>query len=136
MGITNLDVLIKSMDPVLSGKTYYFCSFKKPDPALVKKSVGMFIEKEGMTLILEEQDVPKGKGMAVSNPHAFITLNVNSDLQAVGFLAALAPHLAEAGISINVVSAFYHDHLFVPKERGPEALEILKDLSARASKSG
>ena len=130
MGITDLSILLKSMQPVLSGKTYYFCSTKKPDPALLSKSLGHFVEKEGVTLILEEKDVPAG--IVKSNPHAFITLNVNSDLQAVGFLAALAPHLAKAGISINVVSAYYHDHLFVPKERGPEALKILKGLSARA----
>ena len=33
------------------------------------------------------------------------------------------------GISINVVSAYYHDHLFVPWERREETLHILKNFS-------
>ena len=39
--------------------------------------------------------------------------------------------LAEAGISVNAVSAFYHDHLFVPEHRADEALALLHGMSAR-----
>lgn len=63
---------------------------------------------------------------------AFISLNVHSDLSAVGFLTALLPALAEAGIGVNVVSAYYHDHLFVPVSRGKEALKILQKFAKEA----
>jgi len=52
-------------------------------------------------------------------------------LEAVGFLAAITARLAEAGISVNPVSAFYHDHLFVPHNRADEALARLKEMSTR-----
>jgi hypothetical protein len=52
---------------------------------------------------------------------------VHSALTAVGFLAAITTRLAEAGISVNAVSAYYHDHLFVPWERREEAMEVLKN---------
>jgi uncharacterized protein len=58
-----------------------------------------------------------------------ITLTVHSSLDAVGFLAAITVRLAEAGISVNAVSAFYHDHLFVPDHRADQALSILRDMS-------
>ena len=58
-----------------------------------------------------------------------ITLNIHSSLEAVGFLAAVLPRLATAGISVNAVSAFYHDHLFVPIDRAQEALEILEAMA-------
>jgi hypothetical protein len=48
----------------------------------------------------------------------------------VGFLAAITARLAEAGISVNAVSAFHHDHLFVPADRGDEAMAALRDMSA------
>lgn len=54
-----------------------------------------------------------------------ITLTVHSNLNAVGFLAAVAAKLAEHQISVNVVSAFYHDHLFVPDEKAEQAMQIL-----------
>ena len=57
-----------------------------------------------------------------------ITLTVHSDLHAVGLLAAIATRLAAHGISLNVVSAYFHDHLFVPVERAQEALEVLREF--------
>ena len=58
-----------------------------------------------------------------------ITLTVHSALDAVGFLAAITARLAEAGISVNAVSAFHHDHLFVPVDRADEAMALLQNMS-------
>ncbi|RVA88555.1 ACT domain-containing protein, partial [Mesorhizobium sp. M7A.F.Ca.CA.004.02.1.1] len=59
-----------------------------------------------------------------------VTLNIHSSLEAVGFLAAITTRLAAAGMGVNPVSAFYHDHLFVPADRAEEALELLVGLAA------
>ena len=48
------------------------------------------------------------------------------DFAQVGVLAALARPLAEAGVSIFVVSTFDTDHLFVPDESLDVALESLR----------
>jgi hypothetical protein len=61
-------------------------------------------------------------------PCRMITCNVHSSLEAVGFIAHLATKLAERGISVNPVSAYYHDHLFVPAKEAEEALRILKQV--------
>ena len=60
-----------------------------------------------------------------------ITLNVHSALDAVGFLAAVVSLLASAGISVNAVSAYHHDHLFVPVARADEAMRLLRKRSGR-----
>ena len=60
-----------------------------------------------------------------------ITLTVHSALDAVGFLAAVTARLAAAGIGANPVSAFFHDHLFVPAARADEALALLRSLAFR-----
>lgn len=57
-----------------------------------------------------------------------ITLNVNSSLNVVGFLAHISSKIAEAEIPVNVVSAFYHDHLFIPVEKAYDALKLLKEI--------
>jgi hypothetical protein len=51
----------------------------------------------------------------------------------VGFLAAVTARLADAGIAVNAVSAFYHDHLFVPESRAEEAFGLLQNMSASES---
>jgi hypothetical protein len=58
----------------------------------------------------------------------WITLTVNSDLQAVGLTAVFASALGKAGISCNVVAGAYHDHIFVPIERTSEAIKVLKNM--------
>ncbi|RWD18536.1 ACT domain-containing protein, partial [Mesorhizobium sp.] len=49
--------------------------------------------------------------------------------EAVGFLAAITTRLAGAGMGVNPVSAFYHDHLFVPADRAEEAMAMLMELA-------
>ena len=58
-----------------------------------------------------------------------ITLNVHSSLDAVGFLAAITTRLATAGMGVNPVSGYFHDHLFVPADRADEAMAILEALA-------
>ena len=58
-----------------------------------------------------------------------ITLNVQSSLEAVGFIARVASKLAEKDIGANPVSGFFHDHLFVAEGREEEAIKALKDLA-------
>ncbi|MAK63478.1 MAG: hypothetical protein CMF75_01860 [Maricaulis sp.] len=85
-------------------------------------------ETEGLTLVLTE-DEARSVGLAARFPCRLITLTVPSDLEAVGFIAAIAPALADQGISCNVVAGFHHDHLLVPAERAQDAMAALDALS-------
>lgn len=67
-------------------------------------------------------------GLSYDAVFAMITLTVHSSLEAVGFLAAIAARLASHGISVNPVSAFYHDHLFVPIAQAERAMALLQSL--------
>ncbi|MEO1490422.1 MAG: ACT domain-containing protein, partial [Pseudomonadota bacterium] len=60
------------------------------------------------------------------------SLEVHSDLEAVGLTAAVSVALADAGIACNVIAGLHHDHLFVPWERRETAIEQLQRLSADA----
>jgi len=128
-GIKNLDKLLKKMNPSLSPEEYVFCTIDegKLDPHQLNPLL-IFREKEGITLIVEKH-IAEANNLSYSGPWSMITLNVHSDLEAVGFLAKITSALAAAGISVNVVSAYYHDHLFVPSPLALKALEIIKGLS-------
>jgi len=48
----------------------------------------------------------------------------------VGLLAAISERLARAGISINIISAYHRDYVFVPIARAEESLNLLRKMAA------
>ena len=134
-GATDLGELLAAMEPSLADGmfAYVMVPGDDPGPYLARGPLGFFREAEGMTLIL-----PAGaaEGLAASPPMRMITLTVHSSLEAVGLTAAFAGALTKAGISANVVAAYYHDHIFVPARDAERALEVLRELSRAARRKG
>ncbi len=115
------------MEPQLHPGVYVFVSLPPGEPMPAVEPLATFREVEGLSLILPEQDAVS-RGLAVLFRAAWISLEVHSDLEAVGLTAAVAAALTHRGISCNVVAGTFHDHLFVPVDRADEALECLRRL--------
>lgn len=129
LGETNLDILLRLMRPMLREGEYVFCSISHQDQRYSNLDpVCLFKEDEGLTLILDRQQADAA-ALPYTAIFCMITLSIHSSLEAVGFLAAITGKLAEHGISVNPISAYYHDHLFVPASRAQEAMELLKEFS-------
>lgn len=92
-------------------------------------------ESEGLTLVLARAEADRA-GLAYEYVAAWITLRVHSALDAVGLTAAVATELTEHGVSCNVVAGFFHDHLFVPHERGADVVRLLEELAERRGSPG
>ncbi|UEM09160.1 ACT domain-containing protein [Bradyrhizobium barranii subsp. barranii] len=129
-GERDLDTLLRNMKPELLDGTFVFCTIppSEPVPAAVNPLL-TFREQEGTTLVIPREEA-EASGLRYAFASRLITLTVHSALDAVGFLAAVTARLAEAGIGVNAVSAFHHDHLFVPAERADEAMTVLRAMSA------
>ena len=129
----DLTALLQSMMPELRPGVFVFCTIasNKDIPAALDPLL-TFREQEGTTLVVPREDA-EAAGLAYAFPSRLITLTVHSALDAVGFLAAITARLAAADISVNAVSAFHHDHLFVPVDRADEAMAILQEISGNAS---
>lgn len=129
-GETDLDRLMAGMDPELRPGVHVFATLPPgvapPDGVT---PVMAFCEAEGTMPILE-QEAAAAAGLDGAFPSRMITLRVHSALEAVGFLARITARLAGAGISVNPVAAFHHDHLFVPADRAEEAMALLRGLAA------
>ena len=128
-GESDLKELLKNMQPYADEREFVFCSV---DAAALSQlsitPIGLFREPEGTTLVLDKRQADK-YALSYNSVWSLITLTVHSDLTAVGFLAAITAGLAKAGISVNVVSGYYHDHLFVPYYERERALDVLTRLS-------
>jgi len=130
-GSADLGALLAGLEPALRPDGYVFCALTDRVIPADLAPLLIFQEDEGTTLVLRGSDARR-IGMPDSTAWAWISLEVRSSLEAVGLLAAVSAELAAHGISCNVVSAYHHDHLFVPLNRGEEAVVILRELSRRA----
>jgi len=129
VGIADLKVLLKKMEPKVIKGEFVFCTVPEDYFSTLKITpLLIFREDEGITVILE-REIAEKNSLPYSGIWGLITLTVHSDLAAVGFLATITNKLAEFGISVNVVSAYYHDHLFVPIEKADKTMQVLKELS-------
>ena len=127
-GETDLGRLLAGLDPMLhEGEFVFVCLPGRSVPEGLNP-VLIFDEEEGRTLILPRSQA-EGAGLEGSLPSAWITLRIHSSLEAVGMMAAIAAALADAGISCNAVSAYYHDHIFVQHDRAADAVRLLRDLA-------
>ena len=128
-GETDLDALIRSMRPRLLPGVFTYVSVPADYVAPFDlRPLMTFREKEGTTLVVEA-GLTEAARLKQSFLCRVITLTVHSALDSVGFLAVVTSRLAEAGIAVNAVSAFHHDHLFVPPDRAEEALRLLDKVS-------
>jgi hypothetical protein len=126
-GLTDLRVLLAALDPEIDPvpKRFLHVSHETARERMLD-ALMMFREAEGTTLIVDvENDDSQGERML----WARITLRVQSSLTAVGMMAAVSAALAKRGIPCNPVSAFLHDHIFVPWDRRDDALDALSHLT-------
>mmetsp|Transcript_6701 Transcript_6701/g.10580 ORF Transcript_6701/g.10580 Transcript_6701/m.10580 type:complete len:134 (+) Transcript_6701:499-900(+) len=129
-GITDLKVLLETMEPRVNEEEYVFCNVKEVDYGLCEKlkPICMYVEQgEGMTLVLLDT-VAKENGFDTSVRFKSITLTVHSSLEAVGLTAAVSKKLTEKGVCANVIAAYYHDHVFVPSSKIDLAIAALGEF--------
>ncbi|MEZ8037098.1 MULTISPECIES: ACT domain-containing protein [Vibrio] len=127
--ITDLDLLLKSMSPELIDGSYVFCTVGGGLADYVQLNpISTFREKEGLTLVLKEEVATKAQ-LDFDGVFSLITLSVHSSLEAVGLTAAFATKLGSYGISANVIAGFYHDHIFVQKDKAEAAMSALREFS-------
>jgi hypothetical protein len=129
-GETSLQQLLGSMRPSLVPGVFVFATTTSGVPVGIDPQM-VFRESEGLTLIVFEQEARRA-GLTAAFRCRMITLNIHSSLDAVGFMAAITTRLAASGMGVNPVSAYFHDHLFVPADRADQALALLEQLAAEA----
>ncbi len=129
-GIVSLDQLLANLKPELSTIDYVFTTSSKMtlEAASQLKPIATFLEEEGLTLVLDKQTADNAM-LSYDGAYNKISLKVHSSLEAVGLTAVISKKLSEENISANVIAAYYHDHVFVPKNKAEEALAALETLS-------
>jgi N-acetylglutamate synthase-like GNAT family acetyltransferase len=124
VGETDLQQLLAGLSPALASRPRAILT-QAHDAPVPADAIMLFREDEGATVVVDAADI------ATDEPRwAQITLRIHSSLDAVGMMAAIATALADRGIPCNAVSAYFHDHLFVPWARRDEAIDALRALAS------
>lgn len=128
--MTSLASLLASLTPQLHDDVFCFVAVPLGADMGALPAIATMREAEGMTLVLREDDA-NAAGLTARFRAAWITLDVQSDLEMVGLTAAVSRVLADEGIACNVIAGAHHDHLFVPVEQGLQAMSVLRELQQR-----
>mmetsp|Transcript_6488 Transcript_6488/g.10609 ORF Transcript_6488/g.10609 Transcript_6488/m.10609 type:complete len:159 (+) Transcript_6488:55-531(+) len=142
-GIQDLGTILASLDPELCDSQWIFAKISTQDndvPTTMSTvysqdvaPIATFLESEGLTVIVKEEEVHKLSGMSgfeyADTPFSRITLKVHSSLDAVGLTALVSTRLTEHNISANVVAGYFHDHFFVQASRAAGAMDILRSIA-------
>ena len=122
------------MQPELKGGEFVFVSFSKEK--FIGKKLNpqcIFMEDEGTSAIINRGEADE-KDISYNSVFKMIILKIHSNLDVVGFLAKITNELAQNQISVNPVSVYCHDHLFIPASKAEEVLVILKQMFGRKIK--
>ncbi|KAL2816707.1 ACT domain-containing protein [Aspergillus granulosus] len=134
-GESNLKTLLSSLKPILHTDLFVFLTIPNTTIAETIPNLHtlqphlLFQETEGTTVVVTRDRADSHGFTDYIFPCRMITISVHSSLEAVGLTAAISAKLKDIGVSANVVSGFYHDHIFVPDGREEVAVRALRDLA-------
>jgi hypothetical protein len=123
-GETDLDVMLSTLAVQRRPGIFTYIAVEVPTPGLL--AAAHAVVKEGpLTTIVLPVDAAVRAGQLVTVELAWLTLTVQSSLEAVGLTAAVSARLAEIDIPCNVLAGYHHDHLLVPVDRVDDAVAAL-----------
>jgi hypothetical protein len=125
-GERDLDAMLGALDVERRPGTFAYVTRSAVEPA-PGDPFATIDEGESITYVVPVATAPDD---AVFHC-AWLTLTVDSSLEAVGLTAAFAAVLADAGIPANVLAGWHHDHILVPVDRADDAMAALRSLATR-----
>jgi hypothetical protein len=131
--IRDLATLLAQLTPVLHPRPVAIVAledFRRPEGLAEEDIIATFREPEGLTLYVDAA-AAEAAGLEIAMRAAWITLEVASALEAVGFTAAFSAALTQAGVACNVVAAARRDHVFVPWARADDAMRALQGIAGK-----
>jgi len=121
--------MLASLDVERRPGVFTFVAVDVPTPELLAASHAVVAEATSTTLVLPVESARRA-GLPVVVEMAWLSLTVESSLEAVGLTAAFSKVLGDDGIPCNVLAGFHHDHLLVPVDRAGDAIAALRVSSS------
>ncbi|MFT6291200.1 MAG: hypothetical protein ACJAR2_001801 [Ilumatobacter sp.] len=125
----DLSKMLASLDVERRFGVFTYVAVEVLTSELLADAHAMVDEGTLTTLVLPVESAQRA-GLPIVVELAWLSLTVQSSLEAVGLTAAFSKILGDAGISCNVLAGFHHDHILVPVERADDAIAALRPVSS------
>jgi len=123
-GETDLAAMLATLSVQRRAGVFAYIAVQVPTPGLI--AAAHAVVKEGrLTTIVLPVDAAARAGQATDVQFAWLTLTVQSSLDAVGLTAVVSARLAAIGVPCNVLAGYHQDHLLVPVDRVDDAINVL-----------
>lgn len=123
-GETDLDLMLATLAVQRRPGVFTYIAVEVPTTGLIAAAHAVIKEGRLTTIVLPIEAAERA-GQKNTGQFAWLTLTVQSSLDAVGLTAAISARLAAVDISCNVLAGYHHDHLLVPVDRADEAIAAL-----------
>jgi len=123
-GETDLAKMLATLAVQRRPGVYTYVAVEVPTPGLLAAADAMVVEGQLTTLVVPVE-AAKRAGLPVTVEMAWLTLTVQSSLEAVGLTAAFADALGKRNIACNVLAGYHHDHILVPVDQVDDAIDAL-----------
>ncbi|HUS42458.1 MAG TPA: ACT domain-containing protein [Ilumatobacteraceae bacterium] len=123
-GETDLELMLATLAVQRRPGVFTYIAVEVPTPGLIASAHAVI--KEGrLTTIVLPVDAAERAGQKITGQFAWLTLTVQSSLDAVGLTAAVSESLTAIDVSCNVLAGYHHDHLLIPLDRVDDAIAAL-----------
>lgn len=123
-GETDLAAMLATLAVRRRPGVFTYIAVELPTPGLI--AAAHAVVKEGaLTTIVLPVDAAERAGQKPTLELAWLTLTVQSSLEAVGLTAAVSARLTAENIPCNVLAGYHHDHILVPVDRTEDAIGLL-----------
>lgn len=123
-GETDLAKMLATLEVRRRPGVFTYVALEAPTPEVLAAAHATVQEGELTSLVLPVEAAERA-GLIVTLELAWLSLTVQSSLEAVGLTAAFSTTLGRHGIPCNVLAGFHHDHLLVPVDRAQDAIDAL-----------
>ncbi len=123
-GETDLAAMLSTLGVQRRPGVFAYIAVEVPTPGLMAAAHALVKEGRLTTIVLPVEAAERA-GQSTSAQFAWLTLTVQSSLDAVGLTAVVSARLADVGIPCNVLAGYHHDHLLVPVDRVDDAISAL-----------
>lgn len=123
-GETDLERMLATLAVQRRPGVFVYIAVEVPTPGLI--AAAHAVVKEGrLTTIVLPVEAAERAGQSTADRFAWLTLTVQSSLDAVGLTAAVSARLAAVDVPCNVLAGYHHDHILVPVDRVDDAVVAL-----------